>query len=332
MMPPTMHPSMPSLPDDVERLVAAHLDDCLSPEDQVRLDGLVSTDPAVAAALARAALLHDRLHDVFRDQQPTAERAVLPAPAAGRHWAWPAIPVRRAGLLAAAVAATLAMLTLVRDPAATAAVVALDRIVAAIEASGDREYRVVVDPGSTDPSAPPVLPGGGRKPPIAGASLFVRGPDQFVLVRRFGDGSEFLTGSDGRLGWAVPPRGHVHLSRDTRRFRRGVPGEHEDLPFLDLRSGCESLRRGYDLSVATAAAGSQVLRAVRRGDRRRGPEAVSIWFDAAGVATRIEIGGLAAQDGLPRAVALELVSQRPLGGDFFGHAAHHGPDRPIDWE
>lgn len=317
--------------DNVNRLLSAFLDDVLSAEDAERLDRLVATDPAVAAALARAAMLHDRLHDVLRPQATTARGSAV-QPAVDRLQGRLTRARRYAGIAIAMAAAAGLVVLMNRVPTATAAVVALDRIVAAIEAPIDRGYRItVLDHGPTD-RTPPAAPGGGRKPGIDGARLFVRGADQFVLVRRFGDGSEFITGSDGVIGWAVPPRGRVHLSHDTRRFRRGVPGEHEELPFLDLRSGLESLRHGYDLGVSTDASSGQRLEAVRRESRRRGPHTVRIWFDHQGVATRIEIEGLAVQDGLPRAVALELVSREPLTGEFFGHAAHHTPDRPTDWE
>lgn len=330
-------------PAEIARLVSAHLDDTLSPADAARLDALLADDPAVAAALARAAVLHDRLHELLQPANAAsgvtlAAASVAPETstvsmasdtAARRRPPW---LLRRAGMLAAVVAAAVAMLMVVRYPTATAAAVALDRIVAAIEAEVDREYRVtVLDHGPHGPP-PPQQPGGGRKPGVDGARLFVRGSDQFVLVRRFEDGSEFITGSDGSLGWAVPPRGRVHLSHDPRRFRRGVPGEHEELPFLDLRTGLQSLRRGHDLAILTDATGSPRLEATRRSDRRRGPQRVRVWFDQAGVATRIEIAGLPPQDGMPQDVALDLVSQRPLGADFFNHAAHHAPDHPTDWE
>jgi hypothetical protein len=328
----------PTSPAEIDRLVSAHLDDALSPAEAVRLESLLASDPAVAAALARAAVLHDRLHDLLRSEGPAT--AVTPATAGSTSMSldapprrWPAWSLRRAGMLTALVAAACSLLLLARDRTASAAAVALDRIVAAIEARVDREYRItVLDHGPHGPPRTPPTPGGGRKPGVDGARLFLRGSDQFVLVRRFEDGSEFITGSDGSLGWAVPPRGRVHLSRDPRRFRRGVPGEHEELPFLDLRTGLDSLRRGYDLAVLTDASGGQRLEATRRPERRRGPACVRVWFDAAGVATRIEIEGLPPQDAMPEAVALDLISQRPLGGGFFSHAAHHSLDRDIDWE
>lgn len=312
--------------DDIRRLIDGHLDGTLSPEESARLEFLLVEDAHVAAELARAALLDDRLRAAFRVDASVATDG-SPAVAAG--------PRRARGWLAiaAVVAASILVAAWVRQPTASAASVALERIVAAAGAARDREYRIsVLDHGLDGP--PPVVmsAGRGRKPGVDGSRLFVRGDDRFVLIRTFGDGSEFVTGSDGSIGWAVPPKGPVHVSHDTRRFRRGVPGENEEVPFLDLRSGFDGLRRGYDLSLTEGQGGGSRLEAVRRGPRRRGPERVNVWFNADGVATRIEIAGLPAGDGMPRAVALELVSQREVDAGFFGHGFHHAADRPIAWE
>jgi hypothetical protein len=181
---------------------------------------------------------------------------------------------------------------------------------------------------------------GGIKPNVDGAELYVRGADQFVLIRRFADGSPFITGSDGDIGWAVPPTGHVHLSRDVRRFRRAVPGERDAIPFLDLEASLEELRRDYDLELvegnagATGAEGWSRLDARKHPHVRGGAEYVQIWFDAAGAAHRIAMQGLpqGEPDGSPQAVELDLVKNRDVPPNFFHHETHHAPDRPLAWE
>jgi hypothetical protein len=221
----------------------------------------------------------------------------------------------------------------------SAADVALDRMIEAASQPVVRAYRIrVTDPGP-EGAAPPIFSGaGGRKPGIDGAELFVEGSDKFVLIRHFGNGTDFITGSDGKLGWAVAPQGHVHLSKDTRRFRRAVPGEHEEIPFSDLKSGFSELRRAYRLTLVAAddsepeRHGWSRLDAVRRSPGRNGPEQVRIWFDAAGVAHRIELVGMPQEHGGPVGVALELIEQRDAGPDFFEHTSHHDANRPVDWE
>jgi hypothetical protein len=329
--------SDPPTPDrrDIARLIAGYLDDCLSDDEATQLGRLVASEPDTARELARAAMLHDRLRDLFREESVIGE---TPAAVDGPDGFQPLQPLQRprrwlVALLAVAAVVTLAFFFQPRSGGGIAAAAALDRLVAAATSPIDREYRIdVLDHGPDGPPPTVMSAGKGRKPGINGASLFVRGIDRFVLVRRFGDGTEFLTGCDGTIGWAVPPKGRVHLSEDARRFRRGVPGEHEELPFVDLRSGFEGLRRGYDLSLVPEANGQQLLEARRRARRQRGPDTVRVWFDQAGVATRIEIEGLPVEDNMPRSVAMTLVSQQDRGERFYAHETHHPAERPVSWE
>lgn len=325
--------------DEDQQLIDAYLDDGLSSEDMDRLNVLLKQNGEFTRRFAQAMLLHDRLHAVVKAHVLTEETAVAPR------------MVRRPWLLrrrwnVTAVAAAVALLLVGAFlwhggsvTTASAAVVALDRMIEAAREPIDRVYRIrVTDPGGAD-AEPPVFSGEkGRKPGIDGAELYVRGSDQFILVRRFADGAKFVTGSDGTIGWAAAPKGHVHLSRDIRRFRRAVPGEHEELPFIDLQAGFAGLRRGYDLNVVSVVpAGAESknwskLEAVKRPDRRSGAERVQVLFDAAGVGHRIELSGLPPGELRARSVVIELVEQRDLGSDFFKHESHHSADRPIDWE
>lgn len=318
---------------DAARLIDGYLDDSLSADETARLMRLLAAEDDVAIRFARAALLHDRLHDVMTGDDPTPAAGPDRAAARAMQKGSP-----RWVTFAAVLALTALFALLLRQPASTAsaASLALDRVVVAAGSAADREYRILVlDHGAGHPP-PTVMSGGrGRKPGIDGARLFVRGQDRFVLVRMFGDGTKFVTGSDGEIGWAVPPKGRVHLSRDPRRFRRGVPGERQEVPFIDMRAGFETLRRGYTLSLSPASAPArpgQRLEAVRTGGRGRGPEAVRAWIGEDGVPTRIEIDGLPPGDGMPESVALELVSRSDLGGRFFDHESHHAAGREFDWE
>lgn len=317
--------------DPLDDLIGRHLDGVLDAAGAEALHRRLVDDPAAAGRFARAALVHDRLADLFRAGVADGPREEsTPRGAARRRFGpW--------GAAAAALAIVVAAVAFTRHSMAPAraASLTLDRAVAAAAARVDREYRIdVLDHGPGGP--PPPVPGqrGGRKPGIDGARLFVRGNDAFVLLRRFADGTPFVTGSDGALGWAAPPHGPVHLSHDTRRFRRAVPGERDEIPFLDLRDGLDGLRHGYELAVRPAgeAGDLEVLEARRRGARKGSPELVTAWIDSAGVPRRIEIHGLRPDAEGATAVALSLVGEADLGPGFFAHDAHHAPDRPIDWE
>ena len=318
--------------DDLDRLLEGWLDGTLDGADERRLGDLVSADPAVAARLARATLVHDRLRDLLRDE----EEAIVETAPRVRTWqgAWLAVP-------AALVAGVVAAAFFLRAPEATAAAT-LERVARA-SGVGDREYRVrVVDHG---PDGPVVVESdaGGRKPGVDGARLWVGGGDRFVLLRSFADGTDFVNGCDGTVGWSVPPTGHVHLSRDTARFRRGIPGESADIPFIALPENLLRLGRGYDLRLgSTLPDGSRLLVAERRENRRSGPARVTIRFAFDGTPLAIDIEGLrdtpdpddpaGEPDAGPERVSLELVSRDDLEPGFFTHEHHHAPDRPLDWE
>jgi hypothetical protein len=243
------------------------------------------------------------------------------------------------GAIAALVMIALFISNSFLGNSATAASVALDRMIVAVSQSVDRVYRIRVTDHGPDGVAPQVFSGGGgRKPGVDGAELYVRGADKFVLIRQFGNGTKFITGCDGEIGWAVAPKGPIHLSKDTRRFRRAVPGEHEEIPFIDLQSGLAELRRAYDLSLVTTddvesdMHGWRQLQAVKRNRDYRGPDLVQIWFDTEGVAHRIAITGMQPDPGAPTSVELELIDREIPSADFYQHETHHDAGRPIRWE
>jgi len=324
---------------EIDRLIEGHLDGTLGDDDDARLGRLVAESAAVADRLARALLVHDRLIDLLRVEATAAGgvEAVPTAPPPAVHRS------RSPGLaLPLGIAATLAVgiLLLLRPAPANAsasATAALESLVRASAASTDRQYVIrVVDHGPGGVSDPVPADVGGRKPGVDGARLFVRGSDRFVFIRTFADGTAFVNGCDGTIGWSVPPTGHVHLSRDQRRFRRGIPGERDDLPFLSLADGLAAFRRGYALALADTpdADGRMRLDAVRTDRRHRGPARATILFHADDEAgpERIELAGLSGDGPGPDGVVVELVDRTELPADFFDHAHHHDATRPVDWE
>lgn len=325
--------------NDQQYLIDGYLDETLSPDDSIRLQTLVKTSPEFARQLAGALMLHDRLRT--ESTLPEASSAVdlrlstSPAQPA-RRWLWPGLSI-----LAAALLLGLFMLHDATVSTATAANLAVERLIAAASQPIDRMYRIrITDFGPGGPHPQVAADRGGVKPNVDGAELSVRGRDQFVLIRRFADGTPFVTGSDGEIGWAVPPTGRVHLSRDIRRFRRAVPGERDAIPFLDLQASLQELQRKYDLQLTAgdaAAIGKESwsrLDAAKQPHVRGGAQRVSIWFDAAGTAYRISLQGLpqGEPDGSPHAVELELVTGRELPPNYFHHESHHAVDRPEAWE
>lgn len=327
--------------DDFQSLINGYLDDMLAPEERRKLNDLVKSDAEFARQFARAVLLHDRL----RTDVELRDVPLLPA-ATFQHSAG-AFVARRSWFAAAIITTAAAVVIgfIVQQGGglapASAASIALGQIIEAASRQIARTYRIhISDFGPSGPQPQVAADRGGVKPNVDGAELSVRGRDQFVLVRRYADGSPFVTGSDGEIGWAVPPKGHVHLSRDVRRFRRAVPGERDAIPFLDLEASLEELRRDYDLELFEAASTEPNPDAWSRLDARKRPhvrggaEYVQIWFDSAGTAHRIAMQGLpqGEPDGSPQAVELDLEKNREVPASFFHHDTHHAPDRPQAWE
>lgn len=311
---------MDPLPDD---LIHGYLDGRLSEGQLAELNGRLACDPEFARGFALAALLHDRLRDRFREYGAGTEAGkALPRR--------PRLFGRRAALAASSAALLVLAVVLVwgvGDRRVSAAEAVLGRLIEAQGRAGDRTYRIVaLDAGPADNVGTP--PGGRRRPTVDGALLHVRGDGQYVLVRRPGQPEEFVTGSDGREAWSVPPDDPVRVSPDAARFRGAVPGEQQGLPFLDLRSALGRLREAYELTLVGGPDGH--LDAHKRSTAYRGPRDVAVWFDpASGVIRRLRMYGMPQAQGGPRSVALELIDRSDLGAAFFGHAAHHGLDRRV---
>ena len=217
---------------------------------------------------------------------------------------------------------------------ALAAAAELQRIIHASETALDRTYVVTaLDDVDVDPESLPT--GRGVKPSVDGALLHVRGPNQYVLVRHFPDGTEFITGSNGTTAWSVPPQGRVHVSSDPTRFRGAVPGQQHAIPFIDMRNSLRQLQESYDLDLSpeTTPEGWRRMDAIRKASATGGPKQVSIWYDAtSGAVHRMLLERLPKGRGGPNSVLLELTDQSRLPDDFFSHESHHASGRRIDHE
>lgn len=303
---------------DPRTLIHGHLDGVLTADEEAALNEWVKADPANAAEFAEVARLHDRLHSAFVTATPAAPR---PATAPRRWW-------RRVGWLTGL--ATLLLFGLLAvwwlTPTPLTAAAELDRLIERSASSGDRTYVI-----RTLDSVPESFDD--RRPPIDGATLHVRSPDRYVLVRKFPDGRPFATGSDGERSWSVPPAGAgaVRVSGDPLRFRGPLPGHQHGIPFVNLRSDLVQLRYAYTVTpLPTDTAGRRGLLAEKKSAEYRGPRRVELWYDpASGVIQRMVFAGMPKARGGPDSVSVELQGTRELPADFFQHTAHHAPDRRV---
>lgn len=303
-----------------------YLDGVLTEEQEGQLNAWVKASPENAAVFADGVRFHDRLHNVIRVGATTVtpgEPMANPEPTRNsrqrRSW--------RRGVLVSGLVAVVAVVFVAvwsSNPPRVSAATELDRLIDRATDAGDRSYLIRnldARPEQTEE----------RRPPIGGATLHVRRPDQYVLIRKFPDGRPFVTGSDGENSWSVPPNGAVRVSGDPLRFRGPVPGHQHGIPFADLRSELVQLRDAYVVTpLGSDGAGNRGLLAMKKSAEYRGPNRVELWYGATtGVIHRMVFVGMPKARGGPDSVAVELLEQRELGNDFFRHQAHHAADRRV---
>ncbi len=165
-----------------------------------------------------------------------------------------------------------------------------------------------------------------------GATLYLRGADQFVLIQNAPEDETRLVGSDGNESWAIKETGPVQISSDLARFRGLIPGSQQELPFINIQDHLEQLRFGYEIRIhsGTRTGKDSVLTGTRKSKDVCGPKEIRIEYDReTGVIERLFLEGLPRRGGGPRSVSVELVDQQPLGPEFFTRAFHHNPEREI---
>lgn len=331
--------------DRADALISGYLDETLSEADHAELESWIGAEAAHAKRFAEAVAFHDLLRCRFacegvplgEDASPQpVELAPVDTDSVG---SWHRRSLRNhaaVGLVSAACLLIVCGVLLFRtlgEATVLAASVELDRIIAAVERPLDRTY--LVTDSSRVQAAGPKSPARGRggQPPVDGALLHVRGSgDRYVLVRRYPDGTEFITGSDGETAWAIPPRGRVRVSLDPLRFRGAVPGEQHAIPFIGLRENLRDLEEAYDLWVVRQddEPGLGRLEASRKRGVAGGPKRIVIWYDLkTDVIRKMLLDRLPRERSGPEAVYLDLVEESQRGDDFYRHDTHHSPDREV---
>jgi hypothetical protein len=184
-------------------------------------------------------------------------------------------------------------------------------------------------------------PDRGGKEQTDGATLYVRGANQYVMTVMLSSGLQRTSGCDGVQSWAFHKNGPVHVSADLNRFRGGLPGQQQGVPFINMHDHLSQLQlqTGYDVDLGdskqNAADGTKLsqLIGVRKSRDVRGPKQVEIWFDAeTGTIHKMLLDGLPRGRSGPKTVMLELLNQSHLDAEFFSHESHHEPGRRIRYE
>ncbi|MBL8813078.1 MAG: hypothetical protein JNM43_23115 [Planctomycetaceae bacterium] len=357
-----------------DQLIHGFLDDQLSEEQHQELLVWIKQSPENARRFAAAALLHDRLRAEFQSRAMMSESEIsatsaaeessgLPSPSpsslspsrSSRKSFWQA-PLVAITVMSLALSALLMFWNGVATPSANAATLELRRLLSANATNGLRTYQIVVEETAVpqgrrrrtlEDDRPP-------KPPMQGATLWVKGASEFVLKRFTTDGRPFVTGCDGHVSWAVNPDGPVRVSRDLSRFNHDVPGHESSMPLNHFDEALKQLQQTYDLQLlpvetpetdgdqaasndantdATSeqSPSSRLMVAIKkRGER--GPARVEILYEPeSGRIFQMRFIGMPyGPDRLT--LRLTLTENESVDEDFFGHEAHHSADRRVEEE
>ncbi len=340
---------------DPKQLIDGYLDETLSSDEHELLNRWLKASPENAQQLAQATLLHDRLRSEHlalaampgRHGRQTVGDSPDDSHSLARVATRSSRRIRPLATSAAIVAAMLLVAVLWKgfgESSASAAVVELNRIIAANALPSDRIFQITVEESaspqrqrerseSPELSRPP-------KPPMEGAVLHIRGDGQFVLVRKTADGRPFVTGSNGRTSWAVRPDGPVRFSSDLTRFNRDLPGHEHSLPLSNIHEGLERLRDAFDVqllpveSADDAGADDEPSRLIVAVKKRgvRGPKRVEVTYSMRSGLIR-QMRFVEMPYGPERlTLRMTLVEEQPLGNNFFDHQSHHDADRTVEEE
>ena len=339
---------------DPKQLIDGYLDETLSADEQGVLNRWLKETPQNAQQFAQAMLLHDRLrgeHLALAAMPRRHGRQTVGVFSADAHSLARVATTRRMRRFAATAATLLASMILLAvlwkslgDTPVSAAVFEINRLIAANLNAPDRTYRIAVEEQAaiSKRELPDDAPERFRpvKPPIDRAVLHVRIGGLFVLIRQTADGQPFVTGSNGKISWAVKPDGSVRSSTDLTRFHRDVPGHEHSMPLININVGLEQLREAYDVQLlpienpddpAAELESSRLIVAVRKRGFR-GPRRVEVTYSVRSGLIR-QMRFVEMPYGPERlTLRMTLVEEQPLGAVFFNHESHHGSDRAVEEE
>lgn len=337
---------------EAEEILQKYFDGDLAEDQFERLQQLLKSDSSSIARFVENAFLHDRLRGVFQAQ--SALRQIPPLESCPdslsenqRRNPSRRSPVsRRRLLISAAIAASVLFAFAIwrsGGEQALAGVSELQRVIAANSLEAIRVYSMDVEAletGSTKRQRAETEERRPVKPPLDRAVLYVRGKQDFVLIRKTLSGDDFITGCDSLLSWAIAPDGPVRVSDDLARFNRDVPGHEFAMPLCHLSDALERLHSVSDLALLpieysdgdSSDSEPRRLLVATKKKGQRGPRRVEItYFADSGLIESLRFVDM--PYGPERiTVRLSIMPTPSLPDDFFHHQNHHAPDREIERE
>jgi len=271
------------------------------------------------------------------NKKPTGKQKTIPATL--HRFARPLI---RYGIAAVLIIAITFMITHSPTNTATAAI---DQIIIAIDKAGDRTYSIIIE-GKRDvpPPQPDRHPERKKRPPeraeLDGATLYLRGNNQFVLYRKSPSDKTVINGSDGQTRWMIRPDKPVMVSNDPRAFGIPMPEELAAILSLDFKATLQQIRDHYEVKYLDNVADNpdpdspwSYLDARKVSREFPGPKNIEIWaHPQTGLLQRIKFADIRLQ-GRPELnnLIIDLTNHSPLPEDWFTRQAHHSPDAEVDF-
>ena len=153
-------------------------------------------------------------------------------------------------------------------------------------------------------------------------------------MRFLQDGTPFVTGSDGKVGWAIAPNGPVRVSQDKQRFNRDLPGHEHSIPLSNLSQGLTQIQEAYYVQVIPSLPGDAgdeqdavLIATKKRGER--GPSRIEIQY-ASNSGRIAQMRFIEMPYGPERlTVRLTLIDELTLLESFFHHSHHHSSDHQV---
>jgi hypothetical protein len=266
-----------------------------------------------ARAVSEAALQNPAPPDVIPAERPALDHR---RPRRLRRWsAW-----------ATAAVLLLAVGSWWLSSPANTAFAALQRTQATALELTDRLYRLTLEGGVVIPR---------RRE----AKLYARGGDRFALQLPTPLGGSWI-GRDGNQVWSVPAAGPILVGGDPQLLGQWLPRDAAELPFLQVTTILQRMADHFDLEgplpaepVGDRQLACPHIRGWRHATAPLGPLTIDLWYHPqTGVAERLVLNW-DSEDGETRrpwkTLMLEREDAPPVADDFYTHAAHHGPARPV---
>ncbi|MCF7958338.1 MAG: hypothetical protein K9M57_07820 [Phycisphaerae bacterium] len=155
-------------------------------------------------------------------------------------------------LIRYAVAAVLivSITFIVTQMSTNTAMAAIDKMMAAINNAVDRTYSIMVEGNRENRQQQSRRNSQGRREQgqradLDGATLYLRGTNQFVLYRQTSRDRTLINGGDGQTRWMIRPDKTVFTSSDPEAFKIPMPKELAAILTLDFKATLQHIRDHY---------------------------------------------------------------------------------------